>query len=216
MRFACLLSLLLIVGIACQHPASEEATSPASLVTTASGHADSAPMYAVGGIPLPPAKARIARGEYLVTIAGCNDCHTPWHMGPNGPEPDMTRMLSGHPEQLVMPTSTGLAGGPWLWAGAVTNTAFAGPWGVSYTANLTPDASGLAAWDEEMFIRAIRTGKHMGQSRPILPPMPWPMYRRMTDEDLKAVFAYLQSIPPIVNHVPEPVPPAEAGAIAGM
>src|SRR4051812_37440324 len=39
----------------------------------------------------------IQRGKYLVTTGGCNDCHTPWKMGEKGPEPDMLRMLSGHP-----------------------------------------------------------------------------------------------------------------------
>jgi hypothetical protein len=83
-----------------------------------------------------------------------------------------------------------------------------GPWGVSFSANLTPDkATGLGSWTEEMFMKAIRTGKHQGEGRPILPPMPWQDLRQMTDEDLKAVFAFLQSIPPIVNAVPDPIPP---------
>jgi hypothetical protein len=145
---------------------------------------------------------RVKRGEYLVTIMGCNDCHTPFKMGPNGPEPDMTRRLSGHPEQIG-PLPARPQSGPWEWSAAGTNTAFSGPWGISYTANLTPDQNtGLGIWTEDMFMRAIRTGKHMGTSRPILPPMPWPMYRNATDEDLKAVYAYLRTIPPVVNHVP--------------
>jgi mono/diheme cytochrome c family protein len=168
-------------------------------------------------IPEVPPSGKVAaveRGRYLVTAMGCNDCHTPWKMGPAGPEPDMTRALSGHPEEMVMPPAPDLGGGPWLWAGAATNTAFAGPWGMSFSANLTPDPSGLGAWDEEIFIRAIRTGKHWGQSRPILPPMPWPMIRNLDDGDLGAVFAYLQSLPPVENHVPEPRPPAAADAVA--
>jgi hypothetical protein len=91
--------------------------------------------------------------------------------------------------------------------GNVTNTAWAGPWGVSFTANLTPDENtGLGIWTEDMFIKALREGKHMGTSRPILPPMPWPFIGKYSDEDLKAIFAYLKSIKPIVNHVPEPLP----------
>jgi hypothetical protein len=153
---------------------------------------------------------QIARGDYLVKIMACNDCHTPWTMGPQGPEPDMTRMLSGHPQDMVMPPAK-LAEGPWVWAGAGTNTAFAGPWGVSFTANLTPDKeTGLGKWSAETFIRALRTGRHEGQGRPILPPMPYPMYRQATDEDLRAVFAYLQSIPPIPNRVPQPIDPPES------
>jgi mono/diheme cytochrome c family protein len=142
------------------------------------------------------------RGEYLVKIMGCNDCHTPWKMGPQGPEPDMTRFLSGHPEEIG-PLPKTAAAAPFVWSGFATNTAFSGPWGVSYTFNLTPEPNtGLGIWTEEMFVQAIRTGKHMGASRPINPPMPWPAYRNATDEDLKAVYAYLRTIKPIVNHVP--------------
>ena len=153
--------------------------------------------------------ARVERGRYLVSIMGCNDCHTPWKMGPNGPEPDMTRFLSGHPESVVMPPPPAVQG-PWLWAAAADNTAFAGPWGISYPANLTPDRNtGLGIWTEDMFLSAIRTGRHMGTSRPINPPMPWPAYRNATDEDLKAIYAYLRTIKPIVNHVPDYQPPLE-------
>ena len=153
--------------------------------------------------------SQVARGSYLVTIMACNDCHTPWKIGPQGPEPDMTRMLSGHPEDMVMPQlKRGPA--PWEWAGAGTNTAFAGAWGVSFTANLTPDPeTGLGKWTEETFIRALRTGRHEGQGRPILPPMPYPMYRQATDEDLRAVFAVLRSLPPIRHRVPQPIDPPE-------
>ena len=160
--------------------------------------------------------AAVARGKYLVTIGGCNDCHTPFKMGPRGPEPDMSRLLSGHPEGLAMPEAPRLpAGSPWVWVGAGTNTAFAGPWGVSYAFNLTPDQNtGIGIWTEEMFVKAMRTGRHMGQSRPILPPMPWQNVAQMTDQDLEAVFAFLRSIPPIKNRVPEAVvaepPPAAA------
>ncbi|HLU99709.1 MAG TPA: c-type cytochrome [Acidobacteriota bacterium] len=146
----------------------------------------------------------VERGKYLVSVAGCNDCHTPWKMGLNGPEPDMSRFLSGHPETLTMTPPPDLGAGPWLWMGAGTNTAFAGPWGISYAFNLTPDDNtGVGIWTEDQFVRTIRFGKHWGQSRPILPPMPWQAYRNMTDEDLKSIYAYLRTIPPIVNRVPE-------------
>lgn len=151
---------------------------------------------------------RVARGKYLVSSVGCHDCHTPWKMGPKGPEPDMTLALSGHPESFKLPPPPKLGNGPWVWTAVGTNTAFAGPWGVSFTANLTPDKlTGLGIWTEDTFIKTIRTGKHWGVSRPILPPMPWSVYRNMTDEDLKSVFAYLRTIKPIKNHVPEPLPP---------
>jgi mono/diheme cytochrome c family protein len=151
----------------------------------------------------------IQRGGYLVGAMGCNDCHTPWKLGPKGPEPDMSRELSGHPADLVMPPAP-KPSGPWTWSGGVTNTAFAGQWGTSFTANLTPDAeTGLGKWTAETFIATLRTGRHEGKGRPILPPMPWPMIRTLTDEDLRAVFAYLQSLPPIRNRVPAPVDPED-------
>lgn len=151
---------------------------------------------------------RVARGMYIVNTSGCHDCHTPWKVGPKGPEPDMTLALSGHPESMTLPPPPKLGNGPWVWTAAGTNTAFAGPWGVSYTANLTPDEmTGTGIWTEDIFIKTIRSGRHWGVSRPILPPMPWTVYRNMTDEDLKSVFAYLRTVKPIRNQVPEPLPP---------
>ena len=160
----------------------------------------------------------VARGQYIVAAAGCNDCHTPWKMGPEGPEPDMTRALSGHPETLAVAIPANLGKGPWTWAAAETNTAFSGPWGISYAANLTPDQNtGLGIWTEDMFVRAIRTGRHMGTSRPINPPMPWPAFRNYSDEDLHAIYSYLRTLRPITNHVPDYLPPpATTASAAGV
>ena len=156
-----------------------------------------------------PNAAKVARGQYLVSTSGCHDCHTPFKLGPNGPEPDMSRALSGHPQSLVMPPAPQLPPGPWLVTMAATNTAFAGPWGVSFTANLTPDAeTGLGQWTLKNFTDTIRTGRHMGRGRPVLPPMPIPVYNNFTEDDLEAVFSYLRTIAPISNRVPEPLPPA--------
>jgi len=151
-------------------------------------------------------------GKYLVETHACHDCHTPLKMGPKGPEPDMSRMLSGHPEsEKITAAPAPPAGGMWMAIGSNSMTAWAGPWGVSFTMNLTPDNNtGLGTWTEKMFIDALRTGKHMGtaSSRDILPPMPWTSFGKMTDDELKAVWAYLRTIPPISNHVPDPIPPA--------
>jgi mono/diheme cytochrome c family protein len=153
----------------------------------------------------------VERGKLLVTTSGCHDCHTPWKMGPTGPAPDFTRELSGHPAELVMPPAPKLPDGPWMIIGAATNTAWAGPWGVSFTANLTPDKeTGTGTWTEQTFVATIRNGKHMGVGRPLLPPMPAAWYAKMSDEDLGAIFAYLRTLPPVKNKVPEPVPPAPA------
>ena len=159
----------------------------------------------------PVSQVSAQRGQYLVSIAVCNDCHTPWKMGANGPEPDMSRMLSGHPESAPKLAPLKLSGKGWEWTAADTMTAFSGPWGISYTANLTPDENtGIGIWDEDMFVKTIRNGRHMGEGRPLQPPMPWPWFAKMTDDDLKSVFAYLRTIPPIQNRVPDYQPPPDA------
>ncbi len=155
--------------------------------------------------------AAVKRGQYLVVTGACADCHTPLKMGANGPEPDLSRMLSGHPETLAMPPAPRLPAGPWLVVSSATNTAWAGPWGVSFTANLTPDReTGLGGWTAKQFADTMRTGRHLGVGRPVLPPMPIPAYKHFSDSDLAAIFAYLQSIPPVKNRVPQPIAPADA------
>ena len=120
-----------------------------------------------------PNADKIRRGKYLVTTSGCNDCHTPFKLGPNGPEPDMSRMLSGHPEQFVITAPVQAPGEQWVMVAAATNTAFSGPWGVSFTANLTPDPeTGLGKWTFRNFKDTIRSGRHLGRGRAILPPVP--------------------------------------------
>ena len=157
-----------------------------------------------------PTQSPVERGKYLTTVGGCNDCHTPKKLGPNGPEADMTRELSGNPstEKVAGVTPGLIAPDKWLTIANNHLGAWAGPWGVSFAMNLTPDKeTGLGSWTPEMFINALKTGKHQGTGRPILPPMPWVWYRYMTEDDLRAVFAYLQSLPPIKNPIPDPIPP---------
>ena len=162
------------------------------------------------GAPSKAKKKLLERGKYVVTTSGCNDCHTPFKLGPNGPEPDMDRMLSGHPQTMDLPQPPALPAGPWNVVVTGTNTAWSGPWGISYTANLTPDKeTGLGKWTYREFRDTIRTGRHLGRGRLILPPMPIPMYKNFTDQDMEAVYTYLQSIPAISNKVPEPNIPEE-------
>jgi len=180
----------------------------AALATTTT---TAASLAAASASASPSNAALIERGGALVKFGGCNDCHTPWKMTDQGPAPDMTRMLSGHPEQLVMPPAPVLPPGPWLGSFGATNTAWAGPWGVSFTANLTPDPeTGLGKWTAADFIATLRSGRHLGRGRELLPPMPTPGVASLSDDDLKALFAYLQSIPAVKNHVPSPVAPAAA------
>jgi mono/diheme cytochrome c family protein len=153
---------------------------------------------------------QVRRGEYLVNFGGCHDCHTPKQMTANGPIPNKTSLLSGYPENGKLADVPKELFGPDRW-GAVTNndlTAWVGPWGTSFAANLTPDkATGLGNWSARDFIATMRTGKHLGAGRPVLPPMPWFDIGMLNDQDLKAIFAYLHSLKPIVNKVPQPIPP---------
>lgn len=158
--------------------------------------------------PRDTADPKITHGEYLVRTGGCHDCHTPWKMGDNGPEPDMARSLMGHPAGLAVSDPAGLKA-PWIGSASATMTSWSGPWGRSYTANLTSDVeTGIGGWTERQFIDTIRNGRHLGNGRPLLPPMPWPAFREFADDDLAAMFAYLKTVPAIRNRVPDPVAPS--------
>lgn len=152
----------------------------------------------------------IKRGEYLVDLGGCHHCHSPKMMTENGPVPDPNRLLSGHPAgEALPPADTETAKGYVLFTMGLTSST--GPWGTSFAANLTPDASGIGTWTEEQFFKAIREGKFKGLdgSRPLLPPMPWQDFAKMTDQDLRSVFVYLKSLKPVENVVPSTIPPPQ-------
>lgn len=155
-------------------------------------------------------KSLVERGSYLVNGMGCDDCHSPKKMGPQGPEVDPALRLSGHPasQSLTEIKDPSILNDYVLFN--LSSTAAVGPWGTSFAANLTPDESGLGNWTEAQFLKAIKEGKLKGMdnTRPLLPPMPWFMYKNLTDEDLKAIFAYLQTLDPVKNIVPAPLPPA--------
>ena len=159
----------------------------------------------------------IKRGAYLVNFGSCNDCHTPKVFTDMGPIPDTTRLLSGYKQGTILSKVDTAVIGPGKWY--LTNgdfTAWVGPWGISFSANLTSDAkTGLGSWTEEMFINSMRNGVHLGAGRPILPPMPFMGLAGLKDEDLKSVFAYLQSIKPVTNKVPDSVPPTEVAVRYG-
>lgn len=166
---------------------------------------------AAPGLPPPaPTIAEVTeRGRYLVEVMGCHDCHSPKVMGPTGPMLDTTRLLSGHPADAPLPPADPTANPGWVLMGMDLTTAI-GPWGTSFSANLTSDASGIGDWTEEQFKRAITQGLYKGieGSRPLLPPMPWQNLVNLKDEDVHAIFTYLQSTKPVQNVVPPPVPPA--------
>ncbi|MGN6569438.1 MAG: c-type cytochrome [Flavipsychrobacter sp.] len=156
--------------------------------------------------PATDSAARVKRGAYLVTIMACNDCHTPRKMTDKGPVPDMDRMLSGYDARQPLPAfdTTVAKSGKWVFFSG-QSTAFAGPWGVSFAANLTPDGTGIGNWSIENFKKAFREGKSKGidAARSLLPPMPWQNYTQVKDEDVEAIFAYLKSIKPVENRVPQ-------------
>jgi hypothetical protein len=156
----------------------------------------------------------IKRGEYLVNVIGCDDCHSPKKMGPNGPEPDMDRRFSGHPANMPVSKVDQEQLKSWLLFNQ-TLTAFVGPWGVSFAANITSDQTGIGSWTEQQFFKAMREGKYKGldNTRPLLPPMPWFNFRKATDDDLRAIFAYLKSTKPVANVAPSAIPPNALGSL---
>lgn len=150
----------------------------------------------------------VDRGKYLVDLGGCNHCHSPKIMTENGPVPDPNRLLSGHPAGDPLPAyDENTAKGYLLFTMDLTSAT--GPWGTSFSANLTPDASGIGTWTEPQFVKALREGKFKGleDGRQLLPPMPWQDIGKLTDEDLKAIFYYLKTLKPVENVVPSPIPP---------
>ena len=170
-------------------------------------------VYAADMKPDMKKEAQIKLGEHLVKTIGCADCHSPKVMGPDGPAEDTSRLLSGHPATPELPPAPKPPPGPWIIGAAGDLTAWSGPWGVSFTRNLTPDKeTGLGDWTEQNFIDTIRSGRRLGKGRALLPPMPWQDFSNLTDDELKAIYAYLQSIPAIRNPVPEPIPPPAAPA----
>jgi len=154
-------------------------------------------------------ETQIKLGEHLVIIGGCHDCHTPKKMSNHGPVLDSTLWLSGHPSEMPLIDINRKEIEAKGLVVASDLTEWVGPWGISFTANLTPDPTGIGSWNEEQFIYCLRKGKLKGLegSRSLLPPMPWEMIGQMTDSELKAMFAYLKSIKPISNLVPAPIPP---------
>jgi mono/diheme cytochrome c family protein len=138
--------------------------------------------------------AAVERGRYLVGITGCHDCHSP---KVEGMTPDLTRALSGRPATTPLPSATTSE-----VHASLDLTAWTGPWGYSVASNLTPDpTTGIGTrYNEASFIATMRTGKKPNGT-PIMPPMPSEVYQNMTDEDLRAIFAYLRTIKPISNAV---------------
>lgn len=190
-RFFCLAASVTIAGfVSCNDTSSKAETAQTAAATTISND------------------SLIKRGNYLVSSIGCDDCHSPKTMGPQGPQVDMEHRLSGYP--ATRPVSkvdeAALKSGWMLFGGDLTSAV--GPWGMSFSANITSDSTGIGNWSEAQFKKAMREGKSKGMdsARPILPPMPWQNFKNLSDEDLSAIFAYLKSTKPVHNVVPAPRP----------
>ena len=153
-------------------------------------------------------KEKIERGAYLVGSMGCDDCHSPKKVTASGFELIPELRLSGfNPGMPSLKPATDAVKQGWVLFGTDFTTAV-GAWGQSFAANLTSDGTGIGSWKEEQFIKAIREGKYKGldNTRPLLPPMPWFVYKNLNDDDLKSIFAFLKSTKPIKNVVPAPKP----------
>jgi len=151
----------------------------------------------------------INRGEYLVNSIGCQDCHSPKRMGERGPEIVKELMFSGYPsDRALSEIHTDTLHKGWMMMNEDL-TASVGPWGVSFSSNITSDDTGIGSWTLEQFTTALRKGKSKGleNGRDLLPPMPWQNFAHLTDDDIKAVFNYLKSTKPVNNIVPAPIPP---------
>ncbi len=132
-------------------------------------------------------EALLKRGEYLAHIMDCGGCHT-------------TGSLTGQPQ-----TDKYLAGSDIGFGGPPPQPGVTGP--VVYPPNLTSDVeTGLGAWTDEQIIAAVRLGQRP-DGRQLAPVMPWPAYSHLSDDDAKALAAFLKSLPPVVHQVPAPVPP---------
>jgi mono/diheme cytochrome c family protein len=151
-------------------------------------------------------------GEHLVTIGGCHDCHTPKKMTPMGPVDDSSLLLSGHPEAMPAPDVDRKPLESKGFVLTATFTSWVGPWGISYSANLTPDETGTGTWTEDQFVYALRNSisKGLPGSRPLMPPMSMMPVKHMSDAELKAIFAYLRTVKPIKNHSVQPTAPVLA------
>ncbi len=146
----------------------------------------------------------LERGETLTT--SCHACHSPKIFTDQGTVIDSSRALSGHPEELGIPEfdPARLEEG-WLSFNEHT-TCWIGPWGMAFARNLTPDVeTGIGSWTEKQFMLVVRAGHQQGEER-MAAPMPWLDLRKSSDEDLKAIFTYLQSLEPVRNQVPARIP----------
>jgi Cytochrome c len=164
-----------------------------------------------GGMAVISQDSLVKRGSYLVNSIGCDDCHSPKKMGPAGPEIDLEHRFAGHMANMALgKIDPAVMKEGWLLF-TMDLTAAVGPWGVSYAGNISSDATGIGNWSEAQFMNALRHGKlkGMNEGRPLLPPMPWQNFSKLSDTDIKAIYAFLKTTKPVENVVPAPKSLAE-------
>lgn len=152
---------------------------------------------------------KVEKGQILTVEHGCVFCHSPKVTEEDDLIPDPDKLFSGHPSDKKLPDIPSDIIGYDKWFGLYTTgfTAWGGPWGISYAANITPHKeTGIGKWSEKDFINVIRLGIHSSFKRTLMPPMPWNEINRLSDDDLEAIFKYLQTVKPIDNKVPDSVP----------
>jgi mono/diheme cytochrome c family protein len=206
-RFISVLTGTLLVSgaFACAHSVRAGGAEVAAADPPAPTTAGAAAAPLAGG---PAAGNSVARGQWLVTVLGCGDCHTP--RLPEGRQ-DPNFLFAGHKSNDPYPAwDDSLYTKGYGMLVSTSGTAFAGPWGVTFARNLTPDkTTGIGGWDDEAFINVLREGT-------LKPPMPL-SYGQLADDDLKAIHAYLASLKPVENLVPfrQLTPPRLPGEIPG-
>jgi mono/diheme cytochrome c family protein len=145
-----------------------------------------------------------ARGAYLVQIAECAGCHT---TTTRDGKPFRSMLFGGGRRFIETRLGYGYEVSPDPAFASTTDPPLGRGERIVTSPNLTADASGISYYTPELFIRTIRSGK-VGGVRPLSSAMPWNYFRNVTDDDLRAIFAYLRSLPPVRHHVSNSDPPA--------
>ncbi len=214
-----LLGWMMIVGtvaapLACQ--AAPDASAQTKSAPPSDRYAEVGDQSSEQAAPALSGAALVDKGRQLVQLGGCQDCHTPMAFDPNRgmPVPQAHLAFSGHPKGAAAPSAKPGPGDQAVIGGSFTS--FTTPFGVVFAANITPDPeTGIGTWSEQDFIQTVRSGRHKGTGRVVLPPMPMQNLAALKDEELRAMFAFLMAQPAIKNPVPEPqVAPAALEAIS--
>ncbi|MEQ1897909.1 MAG: cytochrome C [Vicinamibacterales bacterium] len=166
-------------------PALRRSLPPSAVPFPVNRFINAVPEPVEGPVPAPDQNNAVAYGGYLVRLGACRDCHTPQN-------------AQGQPLAALE-----FSGGFVL----------EGPYGRVASGNITPDSSGIPYYTADLFLEMIRTGKV--KARKIHDQMPWASYAGQSDGDLKAIFAYLQTITPVRHRVDNTLKPTACPVCEG-